>query len=183
MPTTQTRAAAPAARTARGRDRARLPRRTRQVVLVAHIVSAAAWFGIDVVVAVLVGVGALAGPETAGLAYQALGTFVVVPMLLSGLLTLVTGLVLGWGTRWGLLRYWWVAVKLVLTIVLCTLVVVALRPGMPEVAAYGAALPAGAPAPEEITTLVFPPVVSLSALTFAIVLSVVKPWGRLRRRR
>ena len=30
-------------------------------------------------------------------------------------------------------------------------------------------------------TMGFPPAVSLTALTVAVVLSVVKPWGRIRR--
>jgi hypothetical protein len=54
------------------------------------------------------------------LAYRALAAFVVWPMLAAGLACLATGLVLGAGTKWGLVRYWWVAVKLVLNLVLCS---------------------------------------------------------------
>ena len=182
MTTAATRETVATARERARPARGRLGRRPRQAVLIAHIVAAGAWLGIDVVVAVLVGVGAFAPTETAALAYQALGTFVVVPMLLSGLLTLGTGLLLGWGTKWGLVRYRWVAVKLVVTVALCTLIVVLLEPGMAEVAEYGRTLPDGATAPDAVSELFFPPAVSLIALTFAIVLSVVKPWGRTRRR-
>jgi len=157
--------------------------RTRKLWLVLHLLSAGAWIGIDVIVAVLVTVGRFGGsPARRGLAYQALGTFVVWPMLTSALVCLVTGLVLGWFTKWGLLRYWWVAVKLALNLVLCTLIVVALQPGMAEVRAYGAALSAGAPTALDVADLVFPPTVSLTALSLATVLAVDKPWGRLRRR-
>ena len=174
------------ARTAHRRPAARIPlgRRWRKAALIVHIVSAGAWIGIDVMVAVLVLTGRFGtSDEVRGLAYQALATFVVWPMLASALICLVTGVILGLGTRWGLVRYWWVAVKLVLNLVLCTLIVVALQPGMDEVNEYGRTLADGAPEPAAVTNLFFPPAVSLTALTFATVLAVAKPWGRLRRRR
>lgn len=149
-----------------------------------HLVSAGAWIGIDVIVAVLVCTGRFAGDAaTRGLAYQALGSFVVWPMLTSGLVCLASGLVLGLATRWGLLRYWWVVVKLVLNLALCTLILVLLRPGMSDVRAYGRHLSAGTPADGSMSTLFFPPAVSLTVLTLATVLAVYKPWGRTARRR
>jgi hypothetical protein len=161
----------------------RLRPATRKLWLVLHLLSAGAWIGIDVLVAVLVAIGRLgASPAQRGLAYQALGSFVVWPMLASGLVCLVTGLVLGWYSRWGLVRYWWVAVKLGLNLALCTLILVLLQPGMPEVRAYGAALGAGVPAVLDVSNLVFPPIVSLTALTLATVLAVYKPWGAISRR-
>ena len=178
MTTATTGAAAPPA------PALRLGRRWRQAVLVTHVVAGGAWIGIDVIVAVLVLTGRYGGTvEVRGLAYEALATFVVWPMLTAGLLSLVTGLVLGIGTRWGLLRYWWVAVKLALNVVLCTLIVLVLRPGMDDVAAYGRDLPAGAADPAAVSTLFYPPAVSLTTLAFATVLAVVKPWGRIRSHR
>ncbi|MCM4082809.1 hypothetical protein [Paractinoplanes hotanensis] len=154
----------------------------RKFWLVLHIVSASAWIGVDVMVAVLVGVGALSDDSARrGLAYQALGSFLVWPMLVSGLVCLVTGLVLGLGTKWGLVRYWWVAIKLVLNVALCTLILLLLRPTMPEVAAYGKSLSAGEAVTFEVSSLIMPPVVSLTLLGVATVLSVYKPWGRIRQ--
>jgi hypothetical protein len=159
-----------------------LPRGVRKAVLVTHVVSAGAWIGIDVIVAVLVAVGWFGGDTgVRGLAYQALSQFVVWPMLTAGLVCLVTGVLLGLGTKWGLTRYWWVLVKLVLNVVLCTLIVLVLRPGMDDVRAYGEALSAGTSRQGDVSTLFFPPAVSLSLLTFATVLSVYKPWGRISR--
>ncbi|WP_213012286.1 hypothetical protein [Paractinoplanes toevensis] len=156
--------------------------RARKFWLVLHILSAGAWIGIDVLVAVLVAIGMLGGNESRrGLAYQALGTFVWWPMLTSGLVCLVTGVVLGLGTKWRLFRYRWVVVKLVLNVGLCTLILVALRPSMPVVTAYGVAVAAGTPAVIGPTSLFMPPIVSLTALSLATVLSVYKPWGRMRR--
>ena len=179
----------PPGRAAPGADRGRavvrwsLPRRLRQVVLTVHIVSAGTWIGIDVLVAVLVGAGRLApAAATRGLAYQALGSFVATPMLVAALVCLTSGLTLGWSSRWGVLRYWWVLVKLVVTVVLTLLILGVLAPGMPDVVEAGRAISAGGPPPTTLDTLVYPPTVSLATLTIAVVLSVFKPWGRLRRR-
>jgi hypothetical protein len=172
-----------ATRTSRDRPW-RLSSRWRKTTLAVHVVSAGAWIGIDVIVAVLVLAGWFsADTEVRSLAYQALATFVVWPMLAAGLVSLVSGLVLGLGTKWGLLRYWWVAVKLGLNLVLCTLIVVALQPGMDEVGAYGRELATGSPDPAAVSTLFFPPAVSLTVLSLAVVLAVFKPWGRVRRTR
>jgi len=160
----------------------KLSRRWRQATVVVHVVSAGAWIGIDVVVAVLVAVGWFcADVPTRSLAYQALAAFVVWPMLSCGLVCLATGVVLGLFTKWGLVRYWWVLVKLMLNLVLCTLIVVVLQPGMAEVGGYGRALLTGAPDPAAVSQLFFPPAVWLTALTIATVLGVVKPWGRIAR--
>ncbi|MFG2248284.1 hypothetical protein [Spirillospora sp. NPDC048823] len=159
----------------------RLGKKWRKATLIVHIVSAGAWIGIDVMVAVLVLTGRFGTTDAVrGLAYEALATFVVWPMLTSGLVCLVTGIVLGLGTRWGLLRYWWVAVKLALNLTLCVLILVVLRPGMDEVGEYGRSLGTGVPEPLDVSGLFFPPAVSLTTLTLATVLAVAKPWGRIR---
>ncbi|WP_198012506.1 hypothetical protein [Promicromonospora sukumoe] len=169
-----------------GRDRTKtavnLPPRARKAVLTLHIVSGGAWIGIDVLVAVLAGIGLGGGSDAVrGLALRALAQFVVTPMLVAALVCLATGLLLGLATKWGLLRYWWVAVKLVMNLVLCTLILVALRPGMADVGAAGGAIEAGQVPATDISFLVYPPTVSLTALAVATVLSVYKPWGRVRR--
>jgi len=148
-----------------------------------HIISAGAWIGVDVIAAVLVITGRFGGdPTIRSLAYRALAAFVVWPMLAAGLLSLATGLVLGLATTWGLMRYWWVAVKFALNLVLCTLILVVLQPGMDDVADYGRDLLTGSPDPTAVSNLSFPPAVSLTTLILATVLAVVKPWGRMRRR-
>lgn len=165
-------------------SRWRLGRRWRKATLILHLVSAGSWIGVDVMVAVLVTTGRFGfDVATRSLAYRALAAFVIWPMLLSGLVCLATGLLLGLGTRWGLFRYWWVTVKLALNLILCTLIVLVLWPGMPEVAAYGSELRPGTPVPARISTLFFPPAVSLTTLTLAVWLAVTKPWGRIRRSR
>lgn len=161
----------------------KLGQAARKVTLVTHIISAGTWIGIDVVVGVLVLTGWLsADPTIQGVAYVALGTYVVGPMLVSALLSLASGLLLGLGTRYGLVRYWWVAIKLSMNVVLCVLIVFLLRPGMPDIADHGRRLIGGLGSDVDVSSLFFPPAVSLAALGTATVLSVFKPFGRLRRR-
>jgi hypothetical protein len=180
MTTTYTRPA-PAAAEARPW---RLYGRTRKTVLVLHISSAGVWLGIDVVMGVLVFTALLTGSNrTKALCYQALELFAVWPLLATGLLCLATGVLLGLGSKYGLVRYWWVAVKLVLNIVLSGLVLVALRPAVIDAAARAGDFLSGGAPDLGVGALIFPPVVSTGALLFATVLSVFKPWRRIRVRR
>ena len=54
--------------------------------------------------------------------YLALDIFVVPLLLTFGLTALGTGLVLGMSSGWGIIRYWWVAAKLLINVVLSSLV-------------------------------------------------------------
>jgi hypothetical protein len=158
----------------------RMQPRTRKGVLVAHIVAAGAWIGLDVMLGVLIFTPLLTSDvAVAALCYQVL-PLLFWPILLSGLTCLVTGVVLGAGTHHGLVRYWWVVVKLGLNILLTLLVPVLLRSGLDEAAAVGRRLAAGGPG-AELGNLVFPPIVSGTSLVLATVLAVYKPWGRVRR--
>jgi hypothetical protein len=92
------------------------------------------------------------------------------------LLALTTGVLGALVTRWGLLRYWWVATKLALTTLMTVLVVLVL---VPKVRAAGAD-PEALTGPEKLQ-LVIAPSVACSLLLLNTVLSVYRPWGRTRR--
>src|SRR5262249_54958838 len=128
------------------------------------------WLGMDIVMGILV-FAALADSTMAVGYYQGLAEFAVWPLLTVGVLCLASGVLLGLGSKYGLVRYWWVAVKLVLNVVLCVLVLFLLRPGV---------LDAAAGIPED--KLFMPPIVSTTAVLFATIISVYKPWGRVRKR-
>jgi hypothetical protein len=163
-------------------NRRRLAARARKWWLVAHIVAAGAWIGIDAVLGVLVCTALIsADPTVIGTSLQALELFAVWPMLIAAVLTLATGVVLGLGTKYGLVRYWWVATKLAVNVLMVLLVVFALRPGLYEAAEYGRQLVAGGTPEGDPSGLLYPVVVAPSLLLFASVLSVFKPWGRLRK--
>ena len=161
----------------------RVGARTRKGVLVVHIVSAGVWIGIDVVMAVFIFTALLTDDDnTKALCFLALELFAVWPLLTTGLICLASGVVLGLGTKYGLVRYWWVAIKLVLNIVLSALVLIALRPEVSRAAEQGWRFAAGEPVLLVVGNLIFPPVVSPAALLIAVVLAVFKPWGLIRKR-
>jgi hypothetical protein len=161
----------------------RLGARTRKGVLVVHIVSAGAWIGIDVVMAVVVFTALLTDNDgIKALCFRALELFAVWPLLTTGLVCLASGGVLGLGTKWGLIRYWWVATKLALNVLLVALVPIALRPEVIEKAEQGRRFMSGEATSLAVGDLVFPPIVSPTLLLVAMVLAVFKPWGRIRRR-
>jgi hypothetical protein len=139
--------------------------------------------GLDLGLLVLVVTGATSdsGPAVAA-AYTAarLVIPVVVPVLATGML--LTGVVLGWGTRWSLTEWTWVFTKLVIGLVLTVLVFVALVPGALGIPAdlTGTAEEVRAAVGDAGRDLLFPPAVSFTALAVSLVLSVWKPWGRTR---
>ena len=94
----------------------------RKFTLTAHVATSVGWLG-AVAAFLVLAVAGLASPDAqlvraAYLAMGLLGWLLIVPFSLASLLT---GLVQGVGTRWGLLRHYWVLIKLLMT-VLATLV-------------------------------------------------------------
>jgi uncharacterized membrane protein len=156
--------------------------RLRKTVLLVHIVGGGTWFGLDVAMAVLVFTAiATPDPATRAHALQSLALIAVWPMLTAALASLITGVLLGLGSRYGLVRYWWVAIKLVLNLTLTALIVFSLRGEINEIAGVGRLLAAGQPADWDYADMLFPPIVSPTALTIAFILSIFKPWGPIRK--
>jgi hypothetical protein len=99
-----------------------------------------------------------------------------------GLLSLASGVVLALGSKYGLLRYWWVAIKLALNLGLTALVPLALHPTILDAVDRANAYAATGAGDLSVGNLVFPPIVSPTALLVAMILSVFKPWGRISGR-
>jgi hypothetical protein len=159
----------------------RLSRTWRRNVLAVHVLCGAGWMGLDLGLLVLVVAGATSdsGPTVAA-AYTAVRLVVplVVSLLASGML--VTGVLLGWGTKWSLLEWTWVFVKLLIGLVLTALVFFLL---VPTALSLPTDLGGGAAGVREAVgaagrNLLFPPAVSFTALAVSLVLSIWKPWGR-----
>jgi uncharacterized membrane protein len=160
----------------------RLGQRTRKTVLLVHIASAGAWLGIDVTMAVLIFTAMLTGDDQLKAAcLRILRLVTVEPLLVAGLVCLASGLVLGLASKYGLVRFWWVLVKLVLNLILTSLVLVALGPEVTSQASLAERFLAGQPLHLPVGNLIFPPIVSPTAVMVAMVLSVFKPWGRVRK--
>lgn len=156
-----------------------LTRPARRALLVAHVVTSAGWLGLALALLCLGVAGAAGGsPALDRAAYRAMAVLGQWPLGTVALLSLVTGLVLSLGTRWGLARHWWVVTKFWLTLATTGLTLF-LLPGTLRDAAADAA----AGGQVEAAHLLVPPSVSLSAYVFMTAISVLKPWGPTRHGR
>jgi hypothetical protein len=174
--------------TATAQPSRRLPRRWRNLLLSVHIVVAVGALGTDAILLTLGVTGLVSGdPELIRAPYLAMDLLVAVVLVPLALAALLTGTLLGLGTRWGLVRHWWVLTKLTLTIVLASAAVFLVRPSLNEAAATALALPlaelAGAGIDQVAVRAATTPAVGVLLLTTAVVLAVYKPWGRTRFRR
>lgn len=155
--------------------------KVRKTLLLVHIAAAGVWLGFDLVLGILTVTAVSAEATDAAAAAVSIAAFTTWPLITVGLLTLTTGILLGIGSKYGLIRYRWVLVKLVLTIVLIALVPILLLTGVATLHGNGVAALAAGSTPTVAINALFPPIVSTTSVAFAMVLSVFKPWGRLRR--
>jgi len=155
----------------------------RKFVLTAHVTSSVGWLGAVVAFLALsiAGLTSQDGDVVRGtyLSMNLMGQFVIVPLSVAALLT---GLLQSLTTRWGLFRYYWVVVKLALTIGATTLLLLHqftavagaatrvsnIAPGfLPDVGQLG-------------TQLVADSGLAVVVLLVTTTLGVYKPWGRTR---
>ena len=99
-----------------------LPSPVRKLTLAVHLTCSVGWLGavvayltLDLTVATS---GDVAVIRSAWMGMALVVSWAIVPLALA---SVVTGLVMGLGTKWGLFRHWWVLISFVLTI-LATLV-------------------------------------------------------------
>jgi hypothetical protein len=105
----------------------------RKALLTAHVASAVSVLGTDLVLLVL-GISSVGGadPRTIYPAADLIATWLLAPL---AILALGTGVMLGLITHWGLLRYWWVTIKLTLTAILTGVILFVLMPRLSATAA------------------------------------------------
>lgn len=84
----------------------------RKVVLTAHIASSVGLVG-AVAAFLLLALAGLRGLATAYPAMELIAWTLILPL---AILSLLIGITQALGTRWGLLRHWWVVVKLIVTV-------------------------------------------------------------------
>jgi hypothetical protein len=154
-----------------------MPPPLRRLALTAHVVSSVGWLGAIVAFLVLaiVGLTTQDAPKVRAvyLAAEPITWFVIVPFALASLLT---GVVQGLGTTWGLVRHYWVLFKLVITVVATGVLLM-----YTETVAFFAGL--AAQSDTDLGALRAPTFVlhssaALILLLAATVLAVYKPSGR-----
>lgn len=154
----------------------RLSPRPRKAAAAAHVLVGVGWFGIVFAKLVLEIVGVtLADQDVIRAGYLYLGALDRAVFPPAAIATLITGIVLSVGTVWGLFRHWWIVVKMALTVgVIVT--------GVAFVGAWTEQ--ALAVSDTELATtslwLIGAAVAHALMLGAATVISVFKPWGRIR---
>ena len=94
-----------------------MPPRPRTFALMVHVTASVCWIGAVVAYLALV-IAAMTSQDVqllraAWIAMELMGWFVIIPL---ALMSLLTGLVMAVGTKWGLFRHYWVLLSLLLTI-------------------------------------------------------------------
>lgn len=157
-----------------------LPPRWRKLLLMVHLVATIGWLGADLVLLAL-GISGVRGsdPQTVYPAARLVGAWLVAPL---AVVSLGTGLVQGLLTPWGLLGHWWVAIKFTLTVVMTGLVFFLLVPKLGRAADAATGLTPHPLADAERMQLAVAPTVACTLLVLNVILSVYKPFGRVRSR-
>jgi hypothetical protein len=155
-----------------------LPPGVRKFTLTIHLSCSVGWVG-AVVAYLALGVSAVTSHDAetvraAWIAMELTGWFVIVPLAVAALLT---GLVMALGTPWGLFRYYWVLITLMLTI-LATVVLLLHMPTVSSLADMARA--ADAADLRRLGGDLFHPGLGLVVLLAIMVLNVYKPRGLTR---
>jgi hypothetical protein len=150
----------------------------RTLALTAHVTSSVGWLGAIASFLALAIAGLLGNDEqtvrSVYVATELTTRLVIVPLAFA---SLVTGLVVAFGTSWGLFRHYWVLVKLMLTILATVLLLLHTQPigRLAAVARDGAVSGANVRALQ--IQLVGDAGAALLALLVNVTLSVYKPQG------
>lgn len=153
----------------------------RKFALTAHITSSVGWLGAAAAFVALAIAGQVSQDVPTVRAYylamELTGWNVIVPLCLA---TLVTGLVMALGTKWGLFRHYWVALKFLLTVI-SALILLGFTNTLSQMGDLAANTSLSI---EEIRNLRQGPVGhsggGLIVLLAISALSVYKPWGKIR---
>jgi hypothetical protein len=159
--------------------RKRMPPPVRKILLVLHVVTSVGWLGLSTGYLAL-GITAWTTDRPVvqhGLfrALAVLGDYLVLPI---SLLAFTTGILLGLGTQWGLLRHKWVLVKFLLTLLAVLLTPFSFLAGVHSSVDIVDRTPLDQFAVIDFNGLISAGVVSSSMYITCVLLSVFKPWGR-----
>lgn len=155
-----------------------MSRRLRKVALAVHLTVSIGWLG-AVFAYLSLGVASVNSEEEATIrgawiAMEVIGWWIIVPLALASLLT---GILMALGTKWGLLRYYWVLISFVLTTFATTILLLHI-PDVSTVADQARA--ARGPELHGLGGDLFHAGVGLAILLAVLALNVMKPPGLTR---
>jgi lysylphosphatidylglycerol synthetase-like protein (DUF2156 family) len=125
------------------------------MLLTTHVIAASTWMG-SLAASITVDQTSDPDPPVMRNINELLTTILLIPAALT---TVATGMVIALGTPWGLLRYRWIVAKTAIALAILTAAAFLAMNGTQSVEARAA---------------------GLGALILAMVLSVAKPWGKVR---
>ena len=164
----------------RGRaDRGQLTPRWRRLLLTAHLIVSVGLLGADAALIAL-GVAGLSGTVPANV-YPAAHLVAMAAVVPLALLALATGLAMGLLTPWGLVRHWWVTIKLALTLVLSGMALFVLTPRLGALADEATATAGAELAFADRLPVALAVMAAGAVLVLNVVLALYKPFGRLAR--
>jgi uncharacterized membrane protein len=150
----------------------KLSRTPRRTLLTVHVVASVGLLGACAAIVVInVRAATTDDPDLAAAAYELLSMFSFVFGIPLSFISLISGIVLGLSSKWGVLRYRWVTVKLVLNIAVILVGALVIGPQTAAMIDDGSGSTA---------VLILASAFDVVALTLATTLSVFKP-GRPRR--
>ena len=154
--------------------------RVSKIMLTTHITFSVGWIGTVMAFLALSIVGLIGNDQTVRACYiamEVIAWFIIVPFCIGSLLT---GLIQGLGTHWGLFKHWWVLVKLILTVIATLILMLHMQPisYLADVATQQVL------AHDDLRNLRVRIIADAGAAILVLVaittVSVYKPWGKIQ---
>lgn len=166
----------------------RLSQKKKSLLVAIHVISAASWIGGTLGMLVLA-IYLKSGANREQLFYTLASMEVIDENLLKypALLTLLTGVLLSVWTQWGLIKHYWVAMKLVLTIVTIMIGILFLNPWTASLAhmidAMGFAILQNPDFQARWLSIIVTSSFNLLCLFLMVFITYYKPFGKIIGRR
>lgn len=158
----------------------------RKVLVAAHAVFAACWVGVALTfVAMSVVAMSTTDIRTTQAVYELMAAFDITLLPWTNFGTILTGIALSMTTKWGLVRYFWVVTKIAIAVGILVMAFGFLHDALERAAHEAAALAAVGGTAAQISgasdVVLWGFGVALLSLVGALLLSLYKPGGRIRR--
>lgn len=154
----------------------------RKLLVAIHIIFSVGWLG-AVLAFLVLAIGGLNNTEehSVGAMYISMELIAWWAILPCCITSFGSGIILAFTTDWGLLKHYWIVVKLVITVGATLLLLIHMEPiiYMADVASHKA-IDLGEHDGVRVQ-LIADAGAALAVLIFATIISVYKPWGRIRK--
>lgn len=155
--------------------------RTTKLFLISHITFSIGWLGAIAVFIVLAVKGFNASDkqiaQSTFLAMEVSAWLVILPFCIA---SLITGLIQAFITHWGLFKYYWIIVKLILTLAMTILLILHLQPISSLLNNANNHTPVTLNDSKTLLDLITKAGLAILALVAITTISIYKPWGKVQ---